>query len=320
MLKGSHHASNAWMRQFVRSPVPILPNIAHVRPKITPDSRCCLSNGWMQSGQFAATVGETEKRFMRLIWAMSTQADTKAVQATTAHRPWPMPRRPWIMAQVWHDEFFAHWPLEPRDVQPFIPQPLILDTFQSQAWLTITPFTVTGARPRGLPAVPLVSRFLQMNVRIYVTFQDKPGVLFLNLDASNPLTAAVARTLYHLPYAGAKMRCVRAGPAFDFTSRQGERVFHARYRPVGVPFAAAPGTLDHWLLERYCLYTTNARGKLYRGDIHHPPWPLQQAQAEIFENTSAPFPLPSQPAVTHYVARQAAIIWALVAAAHDQPL
>ena len=30
----------------------------------------------------------------------------------TKHRPWPLPQGSWVMAQIWHDLLFAHWPVE----------------------------------------------------------------------------------------------------------------------------------------------------------------------------------------------------------------
>ena len=44
-----------------------------------------------------------------------------------AHRPWPLPARPWIMAQRWHDLLFAHWPVDPERLRPMIPEGLTLD-------------------------------------------------------------------------------------------------------------------------------------------------------------------------------------------------
>ncbi|HWB58526.1 MAG TPA: DUF2071 domain-containing protein, partial [Chthoniobacteraceae bacterium] len=61
--------------------------------------------------------------------------------------------------------------------------------------------------------------------------------------------------------------------------------FGARYQPAGPVTLSKPGTLEHWLAERYCLYSHDARGKTYRVDIHHRPWPLQPGGAEIEKNT-----------------------------------
>lgn len=62
--------------------------------------------------------------------------------------------------------------------------------------------------------------------------------------------------------------------------------FAGQYGPEGPVRLACPGTLEHWLTERHCLYTYS-NNRLFRGEIHHPPWPLQRATGEIAENTIA---------------------------------
>src|ERR1700724_1868255 len=101
------------------------------------------------------------------------------------HRPWPLPRGPWIMAQVWHDLLFAHWPVAPQVMRPLVPASLELDTFEDEAWLGIVPFRMSGVRLRGTPALPYLSAFPELNVRTYVTHGNKPVVWFFSLDATN---------------------------------------------------------------------------------------------------------------------------------------
>jgi hypothetical protein len=79
---------------------------------------------------------------------------------------------------------------------------------------------------------------------------------------------------------------------------------------VGDLFRAEPGTLEHFLTERYCLYTEDG-GRLYRADIHHPPWQLQEAEAVIDLNTMAPVPLPDGEPHLLFSARQDVVIWSL---------
>src|SRR5438093_9555315 len=105
----------------------------------------------------------------------------------SAHRPWPLPRAPWVMAQTWEDLVFLHWPMDPDDLRARLPRGLSLDTYRGDAWVSITPFVVTGLRPRGIPAVPGLSSFAETNVRTYVTRDGKPGVWFFSLDASSRL-------------------------------------------------------------------------------------------------------------------------------------
>jgi uncharacterized protein len=91
--------------------------------------------------------------------------------------------------------------------------------------------------------------------------------------------------------------------------------FDARYGPEGKRLPACDGSLERWLTERYCLYTLDERWRTLRGEIHHPPWPLQPAWAEIETNTmTSPFEiaLEGEP-LLHFPARQDVALWPLSA-------
>jgi hypothetical protein len=239
----------------------------------------------------------------------------------TGHRPWAPPDRRWVHAQRWHGLLFAHWPLPPGALRAAVPAALPLDTYEGQAWVGVVPFYLSGLRLRGLPPLPGLSTFPECNVRTYVTVEGKPGVYFFSLDATNALAVAGARLL-HLPYHVAAMAVRRgAGGWVDYTSRRlypawskgASAVLRGRYRPIGPVAPAAPGTLEHWLTERYCLYTADRAGRVTRLEIHHPPWPLQPAEADLARNTmTVPLgvPLPEVAPLLHYAHRQDVIGWA----------
>ncbi len=202
-----------------------------------------------------------------------------------AHRPWAPPRGPWRMKQLWYDLLFAHWPVPAEILRRLVPHELSLDTFQGGCWVSITPFHMSNRRSM-LPAFPFTSRFRELNCRTYVNFGGKPGVFFFSLDASSRSAVWGARTFYHLPYKFADMQAKKDGESIAYSSRRTSAEFKATYRPIAPVKLAPPGTLEHWLTERYCLYTVH-RGQVFRGDIHHVPWPLQGASAEIGVNTIA---------------------------------
>jgi uncharacterized protein YqjF (DUF2071 family) len=231
--------------------------------------------------------------------------------AVTAHRPWPLPRRPWVMTQTWHDLLFAHWPIEPQVIRSKLPAAVELDLFDGRAWVGVVPFRMTNAAPRGVPALPWVSAFPELNVRTYVTRDGKPGVFFFSLDAANPLAVATARTLFHLPYFRATMRIEERDGWYEYESRRDHAEAPAdlvcRYRPTGPVAEPVAGTLDHFLTERYCLYTVNGSGRAHRLEIHHRPWPLQPAELEITTNTmaeAAGIRLPEIAPLLHFSKRQ----------------
>ena len=235
----------------------------------------------------------------------------------TTHRPWPLPAGPWIIAQSWHDLLFAHWPIDPVLMRPYIPAALQIDTFDGQAWIAVVPFRMSGVRLRGTPALPWLSAFPELNVRTYVVAGRKPGVWFFSLDARNPAAVAIARAWFHLPYFRARMKCEALEGRIHYSS---ERTHHGarpgalkvNYRPVAEVFEAKPGTLEHFLTERYCLYSTDPRGRLYRGEIHHQPWQLQIAEANFQQNSmteAAAITLPSQKPLLHFARRQDVVVW-----------
>jgi uncharacterized protein len=225
-----------------------------------------------------------------------------------------MPDSPWIMTQTWNDLLFAHWRVDPDALRARIPAALELDRFDGAAWLGVVPFRMTNVGPRFVPPIPWLSAFPELNVRTYVTARGKPGVYFFSLDATNSLAVAGARTFFHLPYFGAEMTVQARGGWIDYESRRpGERaVFLASYRPVGEPFEPRPGSLEHFLTERYCLHTIDPSGRVCTVDIHHPPWPLQTAEAQIGVNTmaaAAGITLPDDPPLLHFAMRQDMVAW-----------
>ncbi len=240
--------------------------------------------------------------------------------ADVAHRPWPLPDGAWVMAQTWHDVLFMHWKIDPAQVRPHIPPPLELHLHDGDCWIGVVPFRMSGVRLRGTPAVPWFSKFPELNVRVYVIAGDRPGVWFLSLDAANPLAVQIARRWFHLPYQRAEMSCERRGDGFVYRSKRlggaPPAVFRGRYAPTGPVSLAAPGTLDHWLTERYCLYAADAEGDVYRGEIHHMAWPLQPVRAEIEKNTMTVghgIALPDEAPLLHFASSIDVVAWAPVA-------
>lgn len=222
------------------------------------------------------------------------------------------------MAQTWQDLLFAHWRVPVSTLRRVVPAQLPLDTFDDTAWLGVTPFLVRGARGRLTPPIPFLSRFPELNVRTYVTVGGKPGIYFLSLDAARWLAVVGARRAFRLPYFRADMSIHRRGDEVTYGSRRvaadGEPArFSGRYRPRGEAFEAEPGSLEYFLAERYCLYTFDERLRVYRADIHHPPWPLQHAEAEIaFNSMAEPFGIDlARAPLLHYAHRQDVLIWGL---------
>jgi len=186
------------------------------------------------------------------------------------------------MAMRWHDLLFAHWPVDPDAIRKTLPAGLELDLFDAKACVGVIPFRMSGVRARATPALPRLSAFCELNVRTYVRVLEKPGVYFYSLDAASRLAVATARRVFALRYLNATMSCQRDGDTIRYESRRTHRgtpPAHLRcaYRAMGEAFSTAPGTLEHWLTERYCLYAVRRTGTILRGEIDHQPWSLRRA-------------------------------------------
>jgi uncharacterized protein len=230
------------------------------------------------------------------------------------HRPWPVPAAPWILRQSWHDLMFAHWPVARDRLRELVPSFLEIDTFDTEAWLGIVPFHLSDLSPRGVPALPWISSFNEINVRTCVVHDGIPGVYFFSLDANSAVAVAGATTLFHLPYFLADIRLEEERGRIVYSSRRKSSTaeFEAQYAPAGRVFEPVPGTLEYWLTERYCLYAQDTASKTYRVEIHHRPWQLQAAEAQIPVNSmadAAGIRLPSMVPLLHFARRQDVLTW-----------
>jgi uncharacterized protein YqjF (DUF2071 family) len=220
------------------------------------------------------------------------------------------------MLMRWHDLLFLHWPIRPELIRPMIPRRVVLETFDGSAWIGIVPFRMSGVRPRY---VPLPLAFPELNVRTYVNTRGRSGVWFFSLDAASWIAVRVARW-FGLPYYDARMTVQLDGAVVHYQSvrndkRAASAGFNASYRPTGAVYHASPGTLDHWLTERYCLYAALKADQVVYGEIHHPPWPLQPAELELRVNTMTEpigVELPNAQPLSHFARYQEVVAWPIV--------
>jgi uncharacterized protein YqjF (DUF2071 family) len=220
------------------------------------------------------------------------------------------------MGQTWERLAFLHWPVDAGALAERLPPGVEPDEFDGSAWIGVTPFEVHSLRVRNTLPIPLISTFPEINVRTYVTSAGKPGIWFLSLDTANRLAVHAARVAYRLPYHHASQAMRRSEGWIEFASSRDDRQanFAGRYRPASAPREARPGSFEHFMAERYCLYTVDDQLQLLRGDIHHRAWPLQEAKVEIGGNSMArPYgiELTGEPRA-HYAERLDVIFWRLV--------
>jgi uncharacterized protein YqjF (DUF2071 family) len=217
-------------------------------------------------------------------------------------------RRP-VGLQLWRDLLFLHQPVPVERLRSLVPATLTIDTFDGQAWATLIPFAIYGSRPAGAPGA-LSLDFLEVNLRTYVLGPDgEPGIYFFSLEASSWLAVAGARLGYALPYFPATMdRRKEAGGATihyrSFRQMAGRGAGLEVTWQVGAPTGTAtPGSLAHFLVERYVLFAAR-RSHLVRARVSHQPYPLCRASVEpvresLFAAAGLPA-LPPKPLLIHH--------------------
>jgi uncharacterized protein len=211
---------------------------------------------------------------------------------------------PALVSQTWTDLLFAHWRARPAEVRALIPRQLELDTQGGHAWVTLALLDVSSIRP--LDWLPVPGDFPQLNLRTYVRFGGVAGVYFLALEAGQRTAALAARTLYGLPFSYADLSMRASERNVTFVSRQSG--LRCVYSPKSEPSLAPPGSLSHWLLERYTMFSVRGR-RVFRADIEHAPWRVSEARA-VFEWDSDKdlegYELEGVPRLVQYAARQEA--------------
>ncbi|MFC7063271.1 YqjF family protein [Halobacillus seohaensis] len=219
--------------------------------------------------------------------------------------------RPWMMRQRWEHLLFMHQPASKQLLKLNLPPMLELDTFDGEAWIGIIPFQVSDWRLRGMPAIPYLKSYLEVNVRTYVKHQGVSGVYFFSLDA-NLLPAVIGARTFSLPYHYADMELTKESGRFSYFSHRKNKSFgnfEGNYRPVSEFYYPDEGTLVHWFVERYILWTIKGRS-LLRGDIHHKRWKISNAEANIKTNTLTLFAAGNDWQL-HYASPREALLWAL---------
>ena len=186
------------------------------------------------------------------------------------------------MRMQWLHLLFVHWRVDPSVVRTLVPPCFEVDTFGGDAFVGLVPFTMRDVSPALLPRIPLrgVTDFHECNVRTYVRYRGHPAVYFFSLDAQSRLGVWGARTFFHLPYFNARISLDRDGDEVRYTVNRTDHPqasMRCRWRAGAALAPSSPGTLAHFLTERYALVTTNRRGDPRIGHIEHTPWPLREA-------------------------------------------
>ena len=215
-----------------------------------------------------------------------------------------------VWRQQWLEFFALHRAYPPEAIQALLPAELTVDTFDGKAWVGLTPLLMNDVAPVGLPPMPWISRFPEINLRTYVRGPDgEDGLWFFSLEAARLPFVLAARSLYGAPYVWSSMRFERLdervrryesrrrwpgpeGAVVDLTVEVGEAI------PEG-----EVSELEVWLTGRWRAYSVHPLAGLLVADVGHPAWPLWRASLRHLDETvleAAGLPTRSDPPLVHF--------------------
>jgi len=212
------------------------------------------------------------------------------------------PVRRAVMKQGWYDLAYIHFRYSVEEVAKVLPAGLEVDVCDGSAWVGLIPFSMRGIGVPGLPAVPYLGSFAEINVRTYVRHNGVPGVWFCSLDINRLLPTIVARTTYTLPYCFGRASNKRVGDELHtMVERRWPRTAQVAKPHTKIALKigeriVAPSPLEIFLSARWGLYTTTRGGSLRYAPISHEPWKLHRAELVSLDDSlieAAGFALPT---------------------------
>ncbi len=193
-----------------------------------------------------------------------------------------------LMHQDWRELLFLHWRCNPSDIQKTLPPGLFVDTFDGDAYITITPLYMQNLSFTNFPlSLPGMSNFIEVNVRTYVhDMHGNPGIWFYSLEIDNFVAAHGARMSYYLPCHHSSISLAKAQNVLTIRgNRIGEDIsFEFIYSGEEDLDEAAPESLEFFLIERYAYFSFSAN-KLYMGRVFHHPYPLAKSKVIRWSNS-----------------------------------
>ena len=183
----------------------------------------------------------------------------------------------WIIAQKWSHVLFMHYEVDKSDLQSLLPEGIEVDLFQDKAYISIVPFFMSHIRFPFTPAFPFIHLW-ELNLRTYVKRNGVSGIYFFTLDTHDLLGEFIATRFFHLPYRYRQMYGSYDDSKYHFKATDQIEIEAL----VGAP--EKKGALSSWLTERYCLFTVNKQGDIYRGDVIHDSWSLYKVESLNYKN------------------------------------
>ncbi len=195
----------------------------------------------------------------------------KEILKQKAHRPFEYPSRSWKFYQEWNKAVFLHWEVTPELVKPLLPEHIELDTINGKSWVSLVAFDMNNIGVRGLPKIPHISDFQEINIRVYVICNGKPSVYFLSMEGSKKSSCTILKALSKFPYRYSKMS--RNESVYTSENDTFNDTFNIEYELKNEP--VKKDETDLWLTERYAVFQ-DYKNALIEYDVHHVEWPMQK--------------------------------------------
>ncbi|WP_303316798.1 DUF2071 domain-containing protein [Flavivirga abyssicola] len=186
------------------------------------------------------------------------------------HRSFTYPDRPWMYYQEWNKAVFLHWEVNPELIIPFLPKGIKPDIIHDKTWISLVAFNMNNIGIKNLPKVPYISDFFEINIRVYIIYNGKPSVYFLNMEGSKKSSCKILKMMSKFPYQYSKMS--RSSSVYTSTNETFKDSFHIEYGLEDT--APEKDKTDLWLTERYAVFQDHKK-HIIEYDVHHIEWPMQ---------------------------------------------
>jgi uncharacterized protein YqjF (DUF2071 family) len=185
-----------------------------------------------------------------------------------------------FLTAEWRKLIMAQYCVEPQTLANYLPNGLELDLYEGRCIVSLVGFLFDRTRLKGV-AIPLHTRFEEVNLRFYVRRRDvdgisRRGVVFVREFVPRAAITFVATTFYEEPYATLPMRHTVS------ESGSGLRVEYAwkhrgSWSSVAVdaettPVAIEAGSLEEFITEHYWGFTKRSDGFTSQYEVKHPRW------------------------------------------------
>jgi uncharacterized protein YqjF (DUF2071 family) len=196
----------------------------------------------------------------------------------------------------WVDLLMLNYEVAPELLAAYVPRGTLLDSFEGKTYMSLVGFRFRETKLFDKIPAPFHREFPQINLRFYVrrtaASQEKRGVVFIAEIVQKRMIALVAQAIYGEHYL---CRPVKTREVLESSKRVLEYGWEwkkswCNLSAEGISSSSdpSPGTLEHFLVERYWGYTAQANGGCIEFNVRHPAWKVSRCSAATFVGDPTP--------------------------------